>query len=428
VKGPSNGRVTGFGLTGGAVVDPTIDAAMQNVLIRGSKASRCLALNGGGVRGFGVFAEGGNPNQPISAILFENCVSSRNEVNLGLPAWSGAVTYPVGVRVLSGGLIFVSLNNGNLNNLPAAPSTAWWSVINTAPAAYSLTTTYALGALVSYTESTGQTFEYISLVNGNLGTPPTYYQNTNQWARITDYPNPSITPTYVTNSIVGLAGQLYRATATTTGVLPPAAPWSTTTNINPGAADGWAVTGSNGLPPALNVSIPMVFNSCKAYLNKGVPFATAAGVGNNYSAGFYIRGVIRGSLTDCEALDNVYGILLQNCDRCTVRDCRSDNNIDTVISPGTGEGFTDLGPTGTAANPAVSTSFFENNTAYMNGTSPAAGPGVGPNLNYNVFYAAGLPLPTVRATLSTATYTFNNGPAFAGVPIYTPNYNLSTVQ
>ncbi len=99
----------------------------------------------------------------------------------------------------------------------------------------------------------------------------------------------------------------------------------------------------------------------------------------------------------------------------------------TITVANIGEGFTDVGPTGTPAAPGLSTSYFEANTAYMNGISPTAGPGVGPNLNYNVFYASG-PLATVRTTLSSQTYTFNNGPTFAGVPIYTPNYNLSTVN
>jgi hypothetical protein len=146
-----------------------------------------------------------------------------------------------------------------------------------------------------------------------------------------------------------------------------------------------------------------------------------------YSAGFYVLGANRHSFTRCEAEDNIYGFFLQKCNRCSVRDCRSDNNAEFATS--TGEGFTDVGfvavpvgTLGTPASPGVSTSVFEFNHAYMNGNGATH---VGANGNYNVFVdpaTATVPLPTLQGTISTSTYAFLN-PA-----LNTPVHNISMIQ
>ncbi len=101
---------------------------------------------------------------------------------------------------------------------------------------------------------------------------------------------------------------------------------------------------------------PVSYTNCKALHNKGVPSISgyAGLLGELYSAGFAVAGapltyapevpfpVERRSFYGCEAIDNVYGFLLNNCQYCVVRDCRSDFNVDNITGV-TGEGFTDLG-------------------------------------------------------------------------------------
>lgn len=164
-------------------------------------------------------------------------------------------------------------------------------------------------------------------------------------------------------------------------------------------------------------SWPISFTGCKAMHNKGAISAasTIPTNGTIYSAGYYFLNADRHSLTDCEAIDNIYGIFLQQCDRCTVRNCRSDNNTDDVLP--TGEGFTDIGMTGTPAVPTNSTSLFEANHAFANGTAAVHN---GPNGNYNIMYnGAYASFPIITGSLTGGT--------FQTLP-YTPVYNVSITQ
>lgn len=158
-------------------------------------------------------------------------------------------------------------------------------------------------------------------------------------------------------------------------------------------------------------SWPISFTNCKAMHNKGVisvPYAVPAS-GTIYSAGYFLLNAQRHSLDACIAEDNIYGFLLEQCDRCTVRNCHADNNLD--IASNTGAGFTDLGTPGTPggalgtpASPGLSTSLFESNRAFANG----ANVDTGANGNYNVLYGAALvPVPITTGNLTIPTFPSN---------------------
>lgn len=171
-------------------------------------------------------------------------------------------------------------------------------------------------------------------------------------------------------------------------------------------------------------SWPISFTHCKAMHNKGVPSVNYAvpTSGKIYSAGFFLLNAQRHSLESCEAEDNVNGILLEQCDRCTVRNCRADNNLD--IASNTGSGFTDLGTPGTPggslgtpASPGLSTSVFEANHAFANG----ANVDTGANGNYNVLYGAALvPVPILTGNLTV--------PSFPTSAQYQPAINISMTK
>ena len=195
-------------------------------------------------------------------------------------------------------------------------------------------------------------------------------------------------------------------------------PTLTTPGIVQGSAFGYAVYDESQITPEEFVSFPVVFDGCKALHNKGLPSSntTTGAVNPVYSSGFYLWNTPRSSLNNCDAIDNVYGVFLNHCNRCTVRNCRADNNVDLQFVPGTGEGFTDVG-TGTPAVPTNSTSLFEANHAFANG---AANVNNGPNGNYNVKYNgayANFPIITGSVT----------GGTFQTLP-YTPVYNVSITQ
>jgi len=171
-------------------------------------------------------------------------------------------------------------------------------------------------------------------------------------------------------------------------------------------------------------SIPMSFTNCKALHNKGPVSAadTVPANGTIYSAGFYVLKTLRANFTECESIDCNNGFFLQQCDRCTVRDCRADNNLD--IASGTGAGFIDigtpgtpLGTLGTPASPGLSTSVFESNRAFANG----ANVDTGANGNYNVLYGAGLvPLPILTGNLTV--------PTFPSSALFQPTINVSMTK
>lgn len=171
-------------------------------------------------------------------------------------------------------------------------------------------------------------------------------------------------------------------------------------------------------------SWPISFTHCKAMHNKGVPSVNYAvpTSGTIYSAGFFLLNAQRHSLESCEAEDNVNGFVLEQCDRCTVRNCRADNNLD--IASNTGSGFTDLGTPGTPggslgtpASPGLSTSVFEANHAFANG----ANVDTGANGNYNVLYGAALvPVPILTGNLTV--------PSFPSSAQYQPTINISMTK
>ena len=156
--------------------------------------------------------------------------------------------------------------------------------------------------------------------------------------------------------------------------------------------------------------------------NKGVASALIGAV-TQYSAGFYFLGAQRASVYKCEALDNIYGFFLQKSDRCTIRECRADNNL--LAGSNIGEGFTDIGPAGTAALPQQSTSMFEGNSAYNNGAGTAH---VGPNGNYNIWVNAGTSIRPLLLECVNATSACVIDPTNPGGIYLAGKHNLSTVN
>lgn len=179
---------------------------------------------------------------------------------------------------------------------------------------------------------------------------------------------------------------------------------------------------------------PISYVECKAMHNKGVPRRLGEIALNptarTYSAGFSASSILIGAPArkhnyyNCEAEDNVYGFIFHNCTQFTIRECRSDNNVDAAGL--IGEGFTDVGPALTDEPAAVglSTSLFEFNHAFNNGLATAF---VGVNQNYNVLVAPGISLPTFRAKISQpllpGNYTY-----FDPVVISSPVHNISIIQ
>ncbi len=173
-------------------------------------------------------------------------------------------------------------------------------------------------------------------------------------------------------------------------------------------------------------SWPISFTNSKAMRNKGPLSMSAtgavAGVANStiYSAGLYMLNAQRHNVFNCEFDDNIYGVMLQQCDRCTVRECRSDNNTDNL---GAGEGYTDLGPTGTPASLSISTSTFERNNAFKNGAGNIHD---GTNGNYNIIYG---PTGPREALLTGQLSVPNSYTATVSQPnYYAISHNLSVIQ
>lgn len=199
----------------------------------------------------------------------------------------------------------------------------------------------------------------------------------------------------------------------------------TTPDIPQGNAVGFYVFESNlNPPPAPNpdqyVSGPVLFQGCKALHNVG---GSRTDVPDRYSAGFYAFNALRVEFENCDAIQNVYGFLLQNCDKCAVRNCRADSNVDLFFDPGTGAGFTDLGATGTPDDPDASSSIFVNNNAYNNGAGDVH---EGPDGNYNVItnLVGPVRLPLLEGSFSTAD-SFAPTPSF---PTYFGNlHNISII-
>jgi hypothetical protein len=102
------------------------------------------------------------------------------DAGAGWSAYSGATTYSEGMRATSGGRVYQSLKNLNLNNpLPVSPilNTVWWNEVT--ETAYAIGTTYAVGAIVV---DAGTHRIYQSLQAANLGKPlPVYPETTTAW-------------------------------------------------------------------------------------------------------------------------------------------------------------------------------------------------------------------------------------------------------
>lgn len=480
---------------------PAQDATMANVYFRNCTASGNLTTCGGCASGF--YQENGilGPDA-IKSLVYENCISSGNQaLSPGLPPLYVSGTYALNDTVSYQNQNYISLKSGNTslptvttdwavtlpNVLPWNNTTAYtvnspvtfngvlYAAIaastgaqpNTSPASWvqlivnppnwNSGTTYSIGSTIYYNG-----YNYYSRINSNTGNIPDRVESA--WGL---YPGRSvpIKPTlvikdwnasvgYNTGTFVCAAGIIYKSlTGGTTGTNIGNRPdldvsltnWTPyNTGIVQGA--GWGFVSADNLltTPERLVSFPTTYINCHALHNKGMPvFNSATGPNNpQYSAGFYLQNDARTSLTNCEADDNINGILLKRCDREVIRGCNADNNIDLQFYltnpaglPYVGSGFVDVGTPGVPAaklgtpeSPGVSTSIFENNTAYMNGSAATAptNPGVGLNLNYNVFVdptTATVPLPTQRNVVSTSSYGLFNGPAF-----YTPSYNLSSVN
>lgn len=478
--------LNGFNFNANANALPPAEGATEvAITLQNCISSRNRTLYGGSSAGFGVITTllGALPaDDAIQSHVFESCIAADNQAlaNGGIPFWSSTKNYNIGELVISGSpqTIFVSIASPNLNS---APLSANWKAINSfpIPAAWSVSTTYSAGTIISYTLPTGHTFEYISLVNNNTGNePPGLFvpSTTNAWARITDFPTWNPAETYVANSIVGFNGVLYRATAAAAiGVSPPGAPWSTNLGISQGGGFGFFIQSDTQISPDQFVSYPNMFKNCKALRNKGAARfdTTTAALNPAYSAGFYMWGLLRSEIIECDALDNIYGFFLSKCDRMALRNNRSDNNVQTATFIGTGagttltvtditnnrifvgmtltgalvpagtiitafvsgaggtgtytvnnplpagptsytgligEGFTDVGQTGTVVAPTQSTSIWESNRAFANGLNNITS-FVGTNGNYNIFVDAGLAVrpATLRIQASApAAFTVND--------------------
>lgn len=366
-----------------------------------------------------------------------------------LPWKSG--TYATNDTVTFNGLLYAAIKSTSVS----PPSTADWVQLIVNPPDWDSGHTYAIGDTVYYNG-----YNYYSRISPNTGNIPDRVESA--WGL---YPGRSVpikptlvikdwngSVTYNTGTIVAAAGILYKSLTSGNKNNRPDLDTSLTnwtpytTGIKQGAGWGYVATDSLTTTPERLVSFPGTYIDCQALHNKGMPTINSATGPNNpqYSAGFYLQTAIRRELKGCIANDNIYGILLKRCDRNAIRGCNADNNIDLQFVlqnstgvPYVGEGFTDLGTPqvpagrlGTPFSPGVSTSLFENNSAYMNGsaavTPPPGNPDVGQNLNYNVFVNFNpnpVKLPTQQNVISTGSYTLHDGPSF-----YTPSYNLSTVD
>ena len=211
----------------------------------------------------------------------------------------------------------------------------------------------------------------------------------------------------------------------------PNAPGSTFWAIASGTASigcGFCLEGDSSTVIDERRDLPWSLIGCKALFNKGATSAVIGGV-PQYSAGFSCFGAQRASLFECEALSNIYGFVFHRSDRNTIRNCRADNNLEAVSL--IGEGFSDFGAAGTPEVPGVSTSAFQNNTAFRNGAGNIHD---GINGNYNIITKAAIvpPLPPAPAVheplLAGSISTAGSFVATPSFPTYLPNlHNISTI-
>ncbi len=361
------------------------DAVLENCLV-----SKMQNNNGGSIIGYYIDAF-------VDSLIAESCKSTFNKTSLAsvYPAWNSATTYNVGAfaSLTVSGVVnnFVSLQNGNLNHSPVpGTATAFWSPINTInptpPGTWNVATTYGIGSLVSFTDSTGHTNEYVSTINGNVGIYPN--ASNGKWVQTNVYPTWNNSASYSTGMIVGYQGVSYISLITPNmGNQPDISPsdWSSNTGVGQGFAIGFG---------SANGGSVSVYTNCVAASNTGSP---------DFSSGFFTVFNNFGNVYDsCIAEQNYRGFFLDGGSRCVVRNCRADNN--------SFEGFTD--------STVPTQSFFESNHAYNNGLASAF---TGPNQNYNVKVNGGNPLATLNIQVSTGTYTYANP------PVITFAHNVSAI-
>lgn len=83
--------------------------------------------------------------------------------------WSATVSYSHGASVDYLGIVYVSLADNNLNNIPSSSPAAWSSAGSSYQGSYSGGTTYTPGQFVSFTD--GNFYVCISSTTGNAPTP-----------------------------------------------------------------------------------------------------------------------------------------------------------------------------------------------------------------------------------------------------------------
>lgn len=196
-----------------------------------------------------------------------------------------------------------------------------------------------------------------------------------------------------------------------------------------GTAQGFRYQHENDL-----LAYPVSYVGCQALRNQGSATPNViSGFGNLYSAGFSTISTSTSSVVgatpaqyqsyyECTADANVYGFMLSNASGCTVRNCRSDNNVD--MGGTTGEGFTDLGAGGSPVVVGPTASLFEGNHAYNNG--PGSGAFSGMNGNYNVYLANGSTIPLLDTQVSAGAGSYATNPA--GSPYFAGVTNISAIK
>jgi hypothetical protein len=140
-----------------------------------------------------------------------------------LGAYSSTFTYSQGASVDSGGTIYVSLVNNNLNHTPASSPTQWVATGGSNTSVFlgnfNPATTYAIGNQV--TSAGGY---YISLINGNVGNSPA--SSPSDWQLISSTNTEIYDGTYngatayVPGNSVSYQGQFYICVSNSTGNTP----------------------------------------------------------------------------------------------------------------------------------------------------------------------------------------------------------------
>ena len=407
------------------VIIPNFATLLGDQSVYNCVSSDNLCKNGGSVIGFNLT----NPNNNTGSAILEKCHAMRNSTKLQpVSTWSSTVIYDEGDVVVHNGVYYIALreNTSGASKTPGTTggATSW---ANT-DYFWKSSVTYRKGSYIMHNG-----INYLSLQDDNL----------NQ--------QPDSQPTY----------------------------WSTNTGVAQGTSNGFFCLNLSSNPEKKEA---VQFSECSAISNKGATSvnlqykfpAFGNGILNpskSYSSGFFLNstgfptpGTAKALsnenvlIENCKALDNVYGIFLQNSQKCDIRFCVCDNNDEA--------GYTDLGPaadnvwmigtiyasgdliqynnlnyrslvagnTGNTpssspaqwqlvdpANPGQSKSAFQANAAFNNGNGTSH---VGPNGNYNMWKNAALTLrPSLLEVVDSTGAASPTNPAtyFANL------HNMSTI-